>query len=144
MSPPPDRLPHEGYPGGSPFPPGKEPKLAGVIKLFVAAGGEIEWTQISMTPTDPLTSQPIQVSCEGCEFGMIGPAAELQVQVLPPGTPSQGMGGTIRLKGAATLEIRLHQHQQDEQFHWPHVTVTYRRGKKIVGVTSWSPPPEPY
>lgn len=140
----PEQPPHEGYPGGSPFPPGKEPKLRGIIKLFVAAGGDIEWTQITMTPTDPLTSQPIRVSCKGCDYGMIGPAAELQLQVLQPGSKARGMGGTIRLKGTATLEILLHQNLHDETFAWPHVQVIYRRGDKVVGVTSWSPPPDGY
>lgn len=142
MKDPADHPLYAPYPGGSPFPPGEEPTLKGTIKLFVAAGGEIEWTYVTITPADPMVQQPIRVHCEGCSFSIIAPDETLEIQFLPEHRDTNEPGHIVKLDGTATLIIHLYQLKGKMEFFWPHVTVTYYRNNEVIGETSWGPPEE--
>jgi hypothetical protein len=137
MNPDSNRTPYSPYPGGSPFPPGREPILSGIIRLLVVADDTIDWTQVIIKPADPNLPQPIQVSCEGCGINMIAPEDDLRIQFIPPGMKPAGEGHIERFTGFATLDIRLHRMQTAKKFLWPSVTVNYYRGKKLLAETSW-------
>jgi hypothetical protein len=137
-----DHPPYTPHPGGSPFPPGEEPTLKGTIKLFVAAGGEIEWTHVAITPAGPMVKQPIRIHCEGCDFSIIAPDENLQIHFLPEQQATNDPGYIVKLDGTATLVIYLHQLKGSTEFFWPYVTVTYYQNKKLIGETRWGPPEE--
>lgn len=130
------------YPGGLPFPPGNAPIPTEEIKLLVAAGSEIDWTQVVVTPANPNVPQPIQVHCDGASFDTIAPSEDLQLQFVPKGARLVGLGPSIELQGMATLIIRLHRMRGATVFLWPKVTVRYFKESRIVGETSWTSPTE--
>ena len=139
---PSDRPPYSPYPGGSPFPPGEEPIWEGVLKLFIAAGGAIDWTHVVITPGKPNIQQPVQVRCEGCGLSFIAPDEDHQFWVLPREQDTDKPGQHIYLVGSATLVIWLHRRKRAKKFIWPHVKVKYYQDNQVIGETSWSPPEE--
>ncbi len=137
MNPDSDRSPYSPYLGGSPFPPGREPILTSILRLMVAADVSIDWTQVIVKPADPTLPQPIQVSCEGCGINMIAPEDDLQIQFVSPRMKPIGEGHIERLSGVATLIIRFHRMQTAKKFLLPAITVSYYKGKKVIGETTW-------
>jgi len=142
MKEPTDCQPYASYPGGFPFPPGEEPTLKGIIKLFVAAGGEIEWTHVAITPTGPMVKQPIRVHCKHCDFSIIAPDESIQIRFLPEQRDTNDPGYVTELDGTATLVIHLHQLKGRTEFFWPQVSVTYYQNNEVIGETSWGLPEE--
>jgi hypothetical protein len=106
----------------------------------VVAGSEIDWTQVTVTPTNPNVPQPIQVHCSGASFDTIAPSEDLQLQFVPKGARLIGLGPSIELQGMATLIIRLHRMRGVAVFLWPKVTVSYFKRNRIVAETGWASP----
>jgi hypothetical protein len=144
---PPVRPPYSPYPGGSPFPPGKEPSLTHVAKVFWTTRDGLT-TRVDVVAPG---KRPTQLHCVAVEkdktrtvLQSIAPDCNhhYRIAAARPTTPIRNVQD-LTAKGEGTFTVRVHGWQLEDFGNPPVVTVVYLRGDQVVGQTSVQAQPIP-
>ena len=130
------------YPGGSPFPPGKEPSLTHVVKVYWTTVGGVA-TRIDVVTPGERPSQ-VEIVALGEKdakpkhiHGFITPDGTHHVWIASqkPQTREERVGCIIA-KGSGTATFRIFGWSQKDFDTSPVVTVRYLKDGQLVGHTS--------
>ena len=141
------------YPGGSPFPPGKEPSITHSADVFWTTTGVVDRTDVKVLASG---SRPTQV--DGVTWiikdgrlikshvpgGLIGPECKYHFvfvrndKVKPP-----KYGRLHRVEGVGTIQVRVYGFNRADFEIPPRVTATYYYKGKVVGKTVTTTHPMP-
>ncbi len=132
--------------GGSPFPPGGEPDLTHVVKVYwstldgmtthveVTAKGErptqVEWMKVA----DGKQKSFGATIDSDCKYNILVSAARMK---------SPDGASNMVAKGQGTLVIRVHGFDAKDFADLPTVKVRYLKGKSLIGETSVTAVPMP-
>jgi len=129
-----ERPEYAPYPGGSPFPPGHEPSLTHVVRVF--------WTTLSGMETRIRVhaggSRPTQVQCTNehgerreTVFATIAPDCDYAIRI----TPRKEDETTWVAAGHGELIIKVFGFSDQDIATPPVVTVAYFRNGRLIGKT---------
>lgn len=134
------------YPGGSPFPPGKEPSLSHTVKAFWTTANGME-TEIQI---DAKGDRPTQYECwewqEGKEVivsATISPSCDYHILASGRARNTDEPVRRIVAHGSGYVEVRVYGFKNEDFSDPPVVTVTYKKDDKVVGETSIQAHPIP-
>lgn len=134
------------YPGGSPFPPGKEPSLTHIVKVYWTTLGAMV-TRIDVKAEG---ERPTQIHCVRIENGKestvhsaIAPDCDYTIRLASiRQTESEGVANWVA-EGQGTLTIRVHGFRVEDFDNPPVVRVRYLKNGAVVGETSVESLPVP-
>jgi len=129
-----ERPEYAPYPGGSPFPPGHEPSLTHVVRVF--------WTTLSGMETRIRVhaggSRPTQVQCTNehgerreTVFATIAPDCNYSIRI----TAQEVAETTWVAEGHGELIIKIFGFSDQDISTPPAVTAAYFRNRRLIGKT---------
>jgi hypothetical protein len=136
--------PAGAHPGGSPFPPGKEPSLTHTAKVFWTTKGDVDRTDVEVVTKG---SRPSQSDCtlfkdgkqKGCgAYGAsIAPDSNFKVCFVRAAAEFKRAGWRVaKVDGSGSLVLKVHGWKLADYSNPPLVTVRYYAGGKLVGETA--------
>lgn len=132
------------YPGGSPFPPGEEPDLTHVVKVFWTTEGGVDTTRISVVaegerPTRAECIRFVKDKTESCYLisPMIAPDCNYKYTFCNTLIDyEEGHEKLIKVNGQGTLTIEVHGFSKGDYNKPPVVKAEYYKENGLVGETS--------
>jgi hypothetical protein len=130
------------YPGGSPFPPGKEPSLTHVVEAFWTTTDDIE-TRISIQAKGDRPTQLNCVKVNGEEretiASSIAPDCAYDIRI----KSVKGKTDSWYAKGYGNLTVRVYGFNREDFDTPPIVLVQYLKEDKLIGKTEVLAKPVP-
>jgi hypothetical protein len=127
------------YPGGSPFPPGKEPKLTHVARAYWSTlNGLTTIVKVSAAGDRP-TQVELHMLADGelrGVHGSISPDCNWTTRIVPDKTKKQGYPAYWTGEGHGELIVRVYGHKATDIDQPPHVEVPYLSGEKVIARTT--------
>jgi hypothetical protein len=130
------------YPGGSPFPPGKEPSLTHIVEVFWTTMSDME-TRISIQAKGDRPTQLYCVKIDGEKketiASSIAPdcAYEIRIKAVKEKTNSW------YAKGQGNLTVRVYGFKREDFDTPPVVSVQYLKDRLLIGKTDITTKPVP-
>jgi len=129
-----DSLNHSPYPGGSPFPPGKEPFLTHIVEVYWTTAGGLE-TRIDIRATG---ERPTQLYCEkvdGIKRETVKSSIAQNCMYNICITPLKEKADCWTIKGQGSLIVRVHGFRREDFESPPEVSIQYVKNGQIIGKT---------
>jgi len=138
------------YPGGSPFPPGKEPSLTHEVRVYwTTAGGRRTMVDVVCegpsqrpTQTDVFRVEP-RKDKPSCTAAGIHPGCDHHFAFVPNADQRLEKFTNIVGEGEGTLVVRVYGFKAEDFTQPPKVTVRYFSGDALLGQTTVTAQPAP-
>jgi hypothetical protein len=146
--PAPEEFDPSPYPGGSPFPPGKEPALTHVVHAFwttvdgIVTIIDVEAGNGRPTQVDILKRAEADESDKGI-YATIAPDCDHHVRITPRKLDRQEGVSDVVAEGSGQMEVRVFGWTEDDFRTRPVMVVRYYKGDKLLGETCIEAQPLP-
>ncbi len=134
------------YPGGSPFPPGQEPSLTHIVKVYwTTLGGVVTHIRVKADGERPTRLQCVRIENgkEATVHSAIAPDCDHSIRLASTKqSKAEGVADWI-VEGQGTVTVRVHGFRAEDFADPPQVSVRYLKNDVVVGETSIQAQPVP-